>query len=269
MSNLNNNRTLKLTNFYSKSILPRFEDVRGFTRPAIMLRNLGINQISEKIDNYYRVNLTSAESRNFADIDLLKKYVRIEYDLTLNLLDMIEEDTVFYDIGGFQGYHTLIGSIGKKAYAFEPDPNNLEKLQKNIQLNPEQEIEIIKKPVWNKIEKISLEVGKDGESSVGDGEIEKESITIDEFVLKKGNTPPDLIKIDVEGAEQKVLEGGEKTLEKFSPKILIEIHDKETLQKFESSKHHINLLLENKGYYIKKEIDRGDQIQRIYSVSSR
>ena len=269
MSNLNNNRPLKVANFYSKSILPRFEDVRGFTRPAILLRNIGLSQISDKTDNYYRINFTKTESRKFADTDLLKKYIRIEYDLTLDLLNRIDDNSVFYDIGGFQGYHTLLGSLGEKVYTFEPDPNNLEKLYKNIELNPEQEIEVIEKPVWSEVKELSLEIGKEGESSVGNGEIKKKSTTIDKFIFEENRTPPDIIKIDVEGAEQKVLEGAEKTLEKHSPEIFIEVHGEKELEKFESSEEDIDTLLKSKGYNIEKSVKRGGQKHKIYSSTSK
>lgn len=267
MSNLEESKFLGIANFYTKNIQKKLENIRGFTRPAIIIRNHGINQISEKKNNYYTIRITDEESRNFADIDLLKKYLRIEYDLTLDLLERTDDDTVFYDIGGFQGYHTLLGSLGKKVYTFEPDPNNLEKLQNNVELNPEQEIEIIEKPVWSGVEELSLEIGKEGESSVGDGEIKKESTTIDKFIFEEDNNPPNLIKIDVEGAEQKVLEGAKKTLEKYSPEIFVEIHGKKELEKFESSEEEIDSLLNSKEYSVEKSVKRGDQKHKLYSVN--
>ena len=41
--------------------------------------------------------------------------------------------------------------------------------------------------------------------------------------LSQSLTPPTAIKIDVEGAEMHVLEGGEATISKYRPTILIEV----------------------------------------------
>jgi FkbM family methyltransferase len=264
MSNLYNSKILKISDFYRKKILPSIGDVRGTTRPNIFLRNFGISQITEKDNDHYTINLTELESRKISDLDLLKKYVRIEYSQSCKIIEEIEKDTVFYDIGGFQGFHTILGTLGKKVYTFEPDPQNLEKLKKNVELNSDQDIEMIEKPVWNQVKELELDVGKEGESSVGEGEIKKKSTSLDNFVIEDGNSPPDLIKIDVEGAEQKVLEGAEKVLEKYKPEIMIEIHGEERLEKFESSEEEIDEILESKGYSLNKLENRGGEKHKFY-----
>ena len=53
--------------------------------------------------------------------------------------------------------------------------------------------------------------------------IDCEAITLDDFV-SQGNTPPSLLKIDVEGAEVVVLQGSRKVLAQFKPIILCETH---------------------------------------------
>ncbi|TWP49954.1 FkbM family methyltransferase [Lentzea tibetensis] len=50
--------------------------------------------------------------------------------------------------------------------------------------------------------------------------------TLDGFVKKNGITRLDFVKADVEGAELKVLQGGEETIERFRPAILLEIEER-------------------------------------------
>ena len=49
-------------------------------------------------------------------------------------------------------------------------------------------------------------------------------VRLDTFVFERNLTPPQLIKIDVEGAEVKVLEGASRILNEYRPKILLETH---------------------------------------------
>ena len=51
-----------------------------------------------------------------------------------------------------------------------------------------------------------------------------ECTTVDAFVFEQKNPAPDLIKIDVEGAEVLVLKGALRTLVTCSPSILLEVH---------------------------------------------
>jgi hypothetical protein len=48
--------------------------------------------------------------------------------------------------------------------------------------------------------------------------------TIDNLINTGKMLPPDLLKIDVEGAEQLVLAGAVKTINKYHPRIIVEFH---------------------------------------------
>ena len=59
--------------------------------------------------------------------------------------------------------------------------------------------------------------------------VEVKSITLDSL-LEETSSPPNLIKIDVEGAEHLVLHGGEKMLRSCSPVIIMETQQSELLE---------------------------------------
>ncbi|GIW65418.1 MAG: hypothetical protein KatS3mg093_397 [Candidatus Parcubacteria bacterium] len=68
--------------------------------------------------------------------------------------------------------------------------------------------------------------------------------------MKKNHKPPTVIKIDVEGAELEVLQGGENFLRNYSPIISLEIWGKDN--NGELSMKAVNFLrnLNYKSYYV-------------------
>jgi FkbM family methyltransferase len=70
---------------------------------------------------------------------------------------------------------------------------------------------------------------------------------LDDFSERLGLTRLDFIKIDVEGAELRVLEGGQRTIEKFRPTMLIEIEARHT-ERYEYSPGDITGWLTQRGY---------------------
>jgi hypothetical protein len=53
--------------------------------------------------------------------------------------------------------------------------------------------------------------------------VEFASIAMDQYVVR-GNPPPSVIKIDVDGFELHVLRSGEKTLRERRPRLWLEVH---------------------------------------------
>ena len=54
----------------------------------------------------------------------------------------------------------------------------------------------------------------------------RDQISLDQYVAEK-KISPDIIKIDVEGAEISVLAGARKTIKKFRPLIFLSVHPEE------------------------------------------
>lgn len=151
---------------------------------------------------------------------------------------------VVFDIGANVGSHSLpmaryVGDSGK-VYAFEPVPWAIGKLKRNIELNGFSNLVL---------EAIALSDGNENDvdmefrasfkigltSGVGpDGNIDNSwwrecdhvkvrMETIDSYVLSHQVSRIDLIKLDVDGFEGKVIRGALETLSRFQPIIIMEI----------------------------------------------
>ena len=139
--------------------------------------------------------------------------------------DLVKEGMVVLDIGANVGYYSLIVAqlVGEKGavFAFEPAPDNLALLARNIKVNGFSNITPVPKAVSNKTGKGRLFLGNDTVSHSmyerhEKGSIEIEVTSLDVF-MENINRPVDLVKIDVEGSEMRVLEGMLETIRK--PKL--------------------------------------------------
>jgi FkbM family methyltransferase len=143
---------------------------------------------------------------------------------------------VFYDLGANIGRFSLIvgRAIGPqgKVFAFEPDPDLIARLRRNMERNQLANIEVLPMGVWSSSKTLEFrQAGPDSpEGGTGTflnddqaGErIQVRCISLDDFALTA--LPPQGIKCDVEGAEVEVLRGAEATLREHHPWILCELH---------------------------------------------
>lgn len=174
---------------------------------------------------------------------LISKLIYIEqFEQTeINFIrKFIRAGDIFLDIGANIGFHTLIaakktGSAGK-VYAFEPFPNTFNRLTENVLLNNLQNVEAIPLALSNAVGKQSFYSFKDGMDAFNSfapileqtsyDKIDVHATTLNAFI---SNLPVELIskisliKIDVEGWEIPVLEGGYDLLAKpDAPDLLVE-----------------------------------------------
>ena len=141
-----------------------------------------------------------------------------------------------------------------KIKAFEADPNLVKYLKQNIEKNDLLNIDIIDKAVWidnNGIE-LNLE-GADGSSIYSSGEKQKiDSIRLKDMLDKE--TEIDMLKMDIEGAENQVVVDCGESLAKVK-NIFIEYH---SFIKFPQSLSQILGILEqnNFRYFIRNDAPR-------------
>ncbi|MBV9970785.1 MAG: FkbM family methyltransferase [Xanthobacteraceae bacterium] len=160
-----------------------------------------------------------------------------ECDFAEVLAGATRPGAVCYDVGGYRGYMAgvMAAAGASKVIVLEPLPENEQAIRRFCALNPALPIEIL-----------GLAAGKANgvarfrtmpDASMAKlttspfqphaeplGEIEVRLRTIDALVREGAIPPPDLVKIDVEGAECDVLAGAAETLPRWKPAVLLEAH---------------------------------------------
>jgi FkbM family methyltransferase len=167
-----------------------------------------------------------------------------EPDVAHAIRKILRPGDTFVDVGANIGMHTLlaaelVGDTGK-VLAFEPGENALPELRKSCE--GISTIEIIDEPLWSKTGSIDFYLcadGSGGNATWDPGKYptnektradpQKRTLlatTLDWEVVKERKLQPRLIKIDTEGAEQRILEGAKKLLAKHRPDFIItEFHE--------------------------------------------
>ena len=184
----------------------------------------------------------------------------IEYASIETFLKVARLSKVILDIGANTGLYSVIGAKSNADatfYSFEPNPANFKRLRQNIQLNDIHNVTTLQQAVGNTNLDIQFFVPKTGEiidtssalrdfsESTYDGKISWINITVgqttlDNFVEMNSISHIDLMKVDVEGYELMVFEGGQKIIEKFKPVIICEIflNDEKKIYFHQFTKRH-------------------------------
>lgn len=161
-----------------------------------------------------------------------------------------------YDVGANVGVYTLLASRkagpSGRVYAFEPLARNLLYLHRHVAMNRLQNCLIMEVAVSDsqgtqRFSSASWEHSMARLSS--DGELEIPTVTLDHCVYGEKLRPPDVIKIDVEGAELLVLRGANRALTEYHPTLFVEVH---------GTREHAECreFLAAKGYRLKEEYGR-------------
>ncbi|MFC7187957.1 FkbM family methyltransferase [Halorubrum yunnanense] len=156
-------------------------------------------------------------------------------DQTKGFIRDTSEGSVFWDIGANIGFLSLYAADGAKLVrAFEPEPNNYRILNDNIESNSFDNIRTHNVAVSQKEGEAILYQGSEGggthslarSENLKEGSVSVKSTTTDSLVAEYG--APDFVKVDVEGAEFKVLKGASDSLENHRITWLIEVHSSQT-----------------------------------------
>jgi len=181
-----------------------------------------------------------------------------EFNETNLIKKVIKTDWTVIDVGANFGWYSihlaqLVGQNGK-IFSFEPIPETYEELNSNIKLNSFQNIKTFNLALGNKDGTISFGVANfDGGSGASSEflnyskRIQTNMRKLDDIIKEEKISKVDFIKADIEGGELNMLKGAEQLLERFRPKILIEIVDMHC-QRFGHSPLDVYKFLINKGY---------------------
>lgn len=149
----------------------------------------------------------------------------------------VQPSMTVFDVGANVGFYCaisarLVGPDGK-VVAFEPLPDNVRMIAHNASLNSFRHVSIQElalgkenghtkfavssDPNWGMLASVGAPAGLVGERDVRVARLDS--------LIREGSVPrPDLMKIDVEGAEVDVLEGATETLTTARPILFIDLH---------------------------------------------
>ena len=129
----------------------------------------------------------------------------------------------FVDVGAHVGRYTLrLAANFDVVYALEPNPESRFHLCQNLLLNDIKNVAVLPFAAWDKREDIKFGSTPTGPASMqaGDGPLTVVGERLDRLIEHA-----DLIKLDVEGADEKAVRGMEWLCRTSHPTLLVENHD--------------------------------------------
>lgn len=141
------------------------------------------------------------------------------------------EGSVVYDLGANAGFYAVIAAraVGPsgKVFAFEPTPQLAARIQENASKNKLKNVEVIQVAVSNTDGEVNFGIVgalsvENSIRSANEDSTRVSSLRVDTFC--NDHLPPNLMLIDIEGAEIDALHGALKTIQKHRPIIMVEVH---------------------------------------------
>jgi FkbM family methyltransferase len=138
---------------------------------------------------------------------------------------------VCWDVGANVGFYTLLFARliggGAQVFAFEPLPCNLELLRRHVEMNRYQNVRVLSCALGDFDGETGFDPGPGPSTTMAhiaaEGPLRVCCSTADTLVAAGEVQAPDVIKIDVEGAEAHVLRGARRAME-HHPVIFLATH---------------------------------------------
>lgn len=186
-----------------------------------------ITENEEKFERAYSLLADEESKRVYKDILNFKVSGKIKYLLSSfcdkskvysDILNLNENEEII-DLGAYDGdtireFTAATGGKYKHITALEPDKKSYKKLLKNT--DGMKNISTLNMGVWSKRDTLifDAEAGRNSKLSA-------EGVSVEVTDIDSLNIAPTFIKMDIEGSEMKALEGAEKTIKKYLPKLYI------------------------------------------------
>ena len=163
---------------------------------------------SIKNDIRYFLAFNKLIPKSISDISPVKGY---------ELYRKLKAGDIVVDAGAYPGDYAVFASrkVGKtgKVICFEPDSENRKVLRKNLEKERMNNFIIVPKGVWNKEEILKIKDFEGLHTEITNkGKKEVEVTSIDKELENLGIDKVDVIKMDIEGAEVKAVEGCRRIL---------------------------------------------------------
>jgi len=158
----------------------------------------------------------------------------------------------FVDIGANIGSYTILASgvAGAKSISIEPSDETYSSLKRNVLLNGlSEKVECLNIAMSSKNEELFITIGRGSENRVThdkQNEVKRvKSKSLDGIL--KNNNEASVLKIDVEGFEREVIEGGKSILEGKKTALVVEISNQSSRYNSKPKDTHKTIL--KKGFH--------------------
>jgi FkbM family methyltransferase len=145
------------------------------------------------------------------------------------VIELVSPGMVCWDVGANVGYYTLlfaelVGGRGR-VFAFEPFPRNVDLLRRHVGINGYRNVRIFPWALGDFDGEVPLDPGPDPSMGriAAAGPLKTPCAKADTLLAAGEVEAPDVIKIDVQGAEAEVLRGARRAMERH-PLILLATH---------------------------------------------
>ena len=219
---------------------------------AIRLVTAFVTSVVLKVANPSRFQSVGLVTRGRQNLHVVVDGIEFEVRPRTNDLDLISPkhepvttgwfqvraNDVVIDVGAHIGRYALLAAANDaNVIAVEPDPANFRLLEKNVQSNGRSNVVLVPEamtakpgklllspaPAWNTgVSSVRPDSAGEFSPSVGAGEISVPGETLDNIVNAHGLSRIDWLKIDVEGHEIAVLEGGGLALD-ITRRLILEV----------------------------------------------
>jgi FkbM family methyltransferase len=252
-------------------------------RPIEIYREEGVRPLWRKTtrllhersqDAYWRLRGTRTVTRGdvtatfptatMSQARALRRLLWLESPMLEDLLSELRSDDIFYDIGAHIGVYTCFAVNAlpdENVVAFEPNPANLEKLQRNLVYNGSpriREVVLSNEEGFVEFDNPTLRRNEWGGKGSIAPEAGEESITVKartgDTLVERSELPlPTVVKMDVEGAEALVIEGMADALAHDNCRLVYcevhhEAHGRRSVESYGSTPIEVEQMLESLGF---------------------
>ena len=181
---------------------------------------------------------------------------------THQLHEDLQRARTFVDVGAYVGYFTMLAAMTMPdgvVHAFEMGRRNFRKLRRNLELNRvtnvvANRVAVTESTGWSSYVKGPDSFGAGHQLGISRRRLwnivlnRVRTITLDDYF--DGREPPDVVKIDVQGAELGVLKGMQRILDVPDLKLYVEVHPGAMRSGFGTDPQEILRMLFSKGYKV-------------------
>lgn len=194
-----------------------------------------------------------------------------EYRLAKYLINTLTSSDTFFDVGANYGFYTFLSAeLCSSVHSFEPNEHIFRIISNNSK--PPIVLNNIALSNFSGTSVLHTSGNNSGISTISEATVatqrwrwwkysHEESVHVDTLdnYIKTSGVKPTVIKMDVEGAEKAVIEGGSDFLEHYSPIVILEVWSGDSGGKI--SMPAVNLM--RKFGYISHSIDRSGRIHKV------